>query len=343
MTSTPHDDGSDWFAMHVFLSDAQRADAFLLDWLAPQVQTLLAARQARSWFFVRYWDGGPHLRVRLQGLGAAARAALLANTRAAVPAYTNPQPPSRDSYYAHHGFDGRPLDPATLAWHAEGSVVVLPYEPEWVRYGGVPAMAVNERLFDLSSTLAVPLLHASRGDPLRRLAQAASVMPMFALGWQADVHKVASFFETYAAFWEAYSPQTRAFAQQLAQVPAAVSSAQCEVLARQVQAAAGAGDTSLRSPQALLRAGVAAAIAQWAELHATGRLVLPFNGQPAQGPGAWDACVQSMLSSQLHMLNNRLGLVPAQEVVLARGIARTARALQRQAEAANEQVDEVLS
>jgi hypothetical protein len=41
--------------------------------------------------------------------------------------------------------------------------------------------------------------------------------------------------------------------------------------------------------------------------------------------------VQSMLSSQLHMFNNRMGLVPAQEVVLAKGISRTARALLGQA------------
>ena len=319
---------ADWFALHVFLADPWRVDRFLLEWVAPRARSLISGGLARGFFFVRYWEGGPHLRVRFQGAAQPVRDELLAAARSASAGFVSDRPPQRDDFYRNHGFDGRPVDVATLPWHPEGSVEAIAYEPEWVRYGGTQAMAINERLFDLSSTLCLALLRSVGDDNGRRVALAASVMPSFALAWRADVAMVASFFESYAAYWSAFSAQTLAFAESLEARGAGVTSAQRDALAAQVEAARTDSDAGRRTPQALLRAALREAIAQWGELFAAGVLVLPIDGRPARSPGAWNGAVQTMLSSQLHMMNNRLGLVPAQEVALARGIARTARALQ---------------
>jgi hypothetical protein len=335
----PATSSGDWFALHVFLSEPTRSNRFLVEWAAPQVRDRLISGRAQSWFYVRYWEGGPHLRLRLKGLSAVDRAALLTDIQAAVGPYLNPEPPGRDAFYGAHGFDGRPVDAATLAWHDEGAVVALPYEPEWQRYGGDGAMQVNEQLFDLSSTLATALVRASLTDPMRRMALAASVMPEFALAWRADVAAVADFFETYAGFWLGYSAATRAFAGQMEAQAAAPSAAQQTALAQQIAAARdGVDGAGARAPQALLRAGLKDAMGHFTSLHAQDRLVLPLDGRLVRSAGAFAMAVQSMLSSQVHMFNNRLGLVPAQEVVLARGIARTARALQAQSQSTPTQV-----
>jgi thiopeptide-type bacteriocin biosynthesis protein len=323
---------ADWHALHIFLSEPTLSNRFLVEWLAPQARQQLLAGHARNWFFVRYWEGGPHLRVRLKGMPAAQREVWHAAVQQALTPYLNPEPVARETYYGAHGFDGAPIDLTTLPWHAEGSVIEQPYEPEWQRYGGSQAMAVHEVLFDLSSTLAAALVRTSLTDPMRRMALSASVMPEFALAWRADAATLADFFDTYAAYWANYSQATRRFAEQLGSTASAPpAAAQVQALAEQVQAAAGGIDTQARAPHVLLRQGLREAVQQLGAAHAHGLLRQPLDGRTVESPGAYAMAVQSMLSSQLHMFNNRMGLVPAQEVVLAKGISRTARALLGQA------------
>ncbi|MYT25707.1 hypothetical protein GTW69_36490, partial [Streptomyces sp. SID7760] len=85
---------------------------------------------AGDWFFIRYHEGGPHLRIRFRGAGsggdAARDAAALAAELALAAAGTTP---------------------ATGTWPGRhGEVRVVAYEPETERYGGPPALPVAEEL-----------------------------------------------------------------------------------------------------------------------------------------------------------------------------------------------------
>ncbi|WP_326542871.1 lantibiotic dehydratase C-terminal domain-containing protein [Pseudorhodoferax sp.] len=326
---TPPGDGAHaagWFALHVFLSDAAQADRFLVEWAGPAVRALLHEGHARAWFFLRYWEGGPHLRLRLQGLPDDARQALLARARDAVRSHLSTRPPRREDYYRHHFFDGQPRDPGELPWYDEGSVLVQPYEPEWRRYGGPQGLPVNEALFDLGSTVALGLIRASPGDVARRLTLAASLMPLFAAAWAADIDGVARFLEDYVAYWSASSAQVRDFAA-VAAPGTAPTPAQCALLQRQLRSARDRPAPTARDAATLLAAGLEGAVAQWTSLRERGLLVSPVTGRPVADDADHRRSLQAMLASQLHMFNNRLGLAPLQEVALARGLARTARAL----------------
>ena len=90
-------------------------------------------------------------------------------------------------------------------------------------------------------------------------------------------------------------------------------------------------DSTPRSPTALLRAGLQAARSQWDIQRHQGLLVSPITDAPVADDTQHRQALQAMLASQLHMLNNRLGLAPMQEVALARSLARTAHALAREA------------
>ncbi|MDH6115217.1 thiopeptide-type bacteriocin biosynthesis protein [Kitasatospora sp. MAP12-15] len=126
---------ADWHSFHLFLhSDTAAVDAVLTEELAPLLDGLVADGQAAAWFFIRYGEGGPHLRIRLRGLTPSAAAELpdmLSRLGKAVPAVEGPWPST----------------------HAE--VQPVPYVAETERYGGAAALPEAEELFAVSSRVAV--------------------------------------------------------------------------------------------------------------------------------------------------------------------------------------------
>ena len=59
-------DSRTWTAWHLHLASASSSlhDRVVSDVVGPVVDTL----PDTPWFFIRYWQGGPHVRVRLYGL-----------------------------------------------------------------------------------------------------------------------------------------------------------------------------------------------------------------------------------------------------------------------------------
>lgn len=58
--------GSEWFYLKLHVP-ANREEGFLLDWLYPFAEKMLASGMAEQWHFLRYQDPEPHLRLRLKG------------------------------------------------------------------------------------------------------------------------------------------------------------------------------------------------------------------------------------------------------------------------------------
>ena len=55
-----------WSTWYVYLHrPAPEQDRFLLDVAAPLLRRLVHEGRASAWHFLRYWAGGPHLRLRL--------------------------------------------------------------------------------------------------------------------------------------------------------------------------------------------------------------------------------------------------------------------------------------
>ncbi|QMW23278.1 thiopeptide-type bacteriocin biosynthesis protein [Sandaracinobacteroides saxicola] len=278
-----------WTSVHLFLSDRARADACLAERVRPLVEDWQRAGDVSGWFFIRYWHGGPHLRIRLQGRLAGdperARAALAHG----LDAWASETPPTRNHYYAGHSFDGAAVDATTLPWFDEGSALLIPYEPEWQRYGGADAMAESERLFERSSRLAVAIIAATVANPERRLPAALALMAAAADVVAPDAEARTRFFASYAAFWRGNAPS-----------------------------AAGAPASAMLAafaPAAIWQREIAAFVDRLRVLAAAGCLLQPWDGQPT-GQDVSPA-IGAIVASHLHMLNNRLGLPPAVEARLA--------------------------
>jgi hypothetical protein len=309
----------EWWAIHIFLFDPQASESCLVDDIVPAVRDLIAQGKASDWFFIRYWEGGPHLRLRLANIGSADLECFLEALRQKVEGRMSETAMTREDYYGQHPFDGEPVDIDALPWYGDGLAVEIAYEPETVRYGGPQALHLSEGLFGVSSDVAVQIVGATRSQFDKRLAAAFVLMLAAASVAGRDAAGILTFCHNYGSMWARYSGQTRAVADGPLPQPSPGH------LAAVASLVAGRGLSSAFAQhwyESLfrLRDGLE-------RLGRDGALVSPMDGTVADTPERIEYAIVAILWSQVHMLNNRLAVMPAQEVLVARAVAAAARAL----------------
>ncbi|MEU7057401.1 thiopeptide-type bacteriocin biosynthesis protein [Streptomyces sp. NPDC046197] len=178
-------DGADWVCAHIFYDTDQ--DALLTGCVRPLVRELTDARVVQRWFFLRYWEGGPHVRLRLLPRHEDDRTLVEKRLLEQVRAFLA-RTPSADvvdrSRFAEvarglAGLEGR--SGHDQAVRPNNSVELLPYEREHGDYGYGPAVAAVERHFHESSELALSVVAAGTTVDQRALLAFDLVVGVFAL------------------------------------------------------------------------------------------------------------------------------------------------------------------
>jgi thiopeptide-type bacteriocin biosynthesis protein len=123
--------GRDWLFLKLY-SPAESHDSLLTGLVADLIANALRDQLIDAWFFIRYTDTDPHLRVRMHG-----QPTTLA-TRLLPALITQLHSATRDGLLA--------------------KVTLDTYEREISRYGGPAGIEIAEQLFELDSNLAVELL-----------------------------------------------------------------------------------------------------------------------------------------------------------------------------------------
>ncbi|MFE9451717.1 thiopeptide-type bacteriocin biosynthesis protein [Streptomyces sp. NPDC006739] len=196
-----------WSAWHLHLGSNARSllDRVVNEVVAPVVRSLDGA----PWFFIRYWQGGPHIRLRVGDLSPAEfdRVERLLRERLE----TSGRPAAGESSISEETYraEARLLarnesggDRHVQALHAPG-VHRAVYEPETARYGGPELMQRTEQLFQLSSELVLAVLpHVSDAQARSVLALRATVSAAAALG---DETEQAAFYANSLAAWRAWA------------------------------------------------------------------------------------------------------------------------------------------
>ena len=193
-----------WSAVYVHLHRSrEHIDAFLLAHLAPRAEEMVAEGHAKAWFFLRYWDGGPHLRVRFLDADPDAVAEFSLRMRESAAA-TASDAVALDSasYYA----DLPRADPRR--WHGDGDVVGAVYAPETARYGGPGALEVCEDFFCVSSAIAVAVLRSVPRPDQRQVVAADLTSLAFGVLGLSDVEAVRQ-ARGYYATWDYSSEVAR--------------------------------------------------------------------------------------------------------------------------------------
>ncbi|MGW6984724.1 thiopeptide-type bacteriocin biosynthesis protein [Streptomyces sp. NPDC054932] len=295
-TDTDTDNGTDsgtgtaagtWQSHHLFLhSTTEDTDRFLLRDAAPLLDGLVAAGKATDWFFIRYGEDGPHVRIRVR-------------TTAQLPEL--PEPPGLLARAA------RQVPAVPGPWPSRhGEIRAVPYLPETRRYGGPQALPVAEAVFGASTRTALDVLRAlpAGSTAASRLTAAADLAHTTAYALGMDRLAAARWLRAHAAGWR--------WVTEVPLLPAAAVHTRVNTVHAAQRTALGGRAADLRDR---LRAGTAAPwLARWAEQVREADALLEGPGERTRA-GIW--------GSQLHMLFNRLGVSPDEERAVCRLAART--------------------
>lgn len=315
-----------WASIHIFLCDPEKNEAFLVDYLPSFARDLVKVGRAKYWFFMRYWEGGPHIRFRFLTSSKQEEQAVVEIIRNNMSAWKAKVALDKESYYANHTFDGSNIPVEELPWYPDGSVEAIAYQPELHRYGGEYAITANEQLFSLSSNLALALTKATQNNPAKRYSLALSMMLASICGYRCKLKTIIEFFSAYASYWQRYSEQTKILAEaELAETfvePAHLTMVNSIILRAKE-------NNRTNEPQSIWSHGIQSFVAELSELQLNGKLFSPMDGQVVDSITANEGTILNIISSQMHMLNNRLGLTPSQELLLSLKIVKAAKSLQK--------------
>ncbi|MCC5579622.1 thiopeptide-type bacteriocin biosynthesis protein [Microtetraspora sp. AC03309] len=186
----------DWISAHAFYQGD--LDRLLVDLIDPLITELVADGLVEQWFFLRYWDGGPHVRVRVLPTPGRARSDIEGLLTARFDTYVRVHPSSERIGQADYGRLARALAEweglssySPRLWPTD-TLGFVPYRREHRRYGDGASMEAVERHFTESSAIAMSVLRRE-ASPARR---ATAAFAMILLAWFAcrpDPADVAEF------------------------------------------------------------------------------------------------------------------------------------------------------
>jgi hypothetical protein len=166
-----------WVSVHAFYHGD--LDVLLLRGVRPLVEDLRRASLIDGFFFLRYWDGGPHLRVRLSAADSGrVRAAALRRLGDYLTACPSDGLPDLSGYAqraARLAADEAVVDYLRVP-EPSNTVREIAYRPETDRYGEGESLAVVERHFVESSRIAFGLIAAGTTRGQRHLAAFSALL-----------------------------------------------------------------------------------------------------------------------------------------------------------------------
>lgn len=302
-----------WISAHIFSQGD--LNQVLLRGVSPLLQKLQAQALIERFFFIRYWQGGPHIRLRLLPAAGCEPAQITTPLEQHIAAFFAAYP-SADT-----------LDPAQYAATTEylslleygedqrvplypnNSLQYLPYQPEYGRYGGREAMLIVEQFFMESSQLA---LHLLAGGMTRNqcTGQALASMLLAAAPYADQRADLAQIFALNYRAWNRVLGAQPAQAEARFERQYQQQRQQLHQLVARLLALAWQPDSAPDDPL----------IARWLDtnrelkcqldrLEQRGVLVVEQPGRLFSGP-------LSIILSCLHMHNNRLGATLVEEAYI---------------------------
>lgn len=334
-----------WISVHLFYHGD--LSALLVGCVQPLLIRLEQSGLISAYFFVRYWQGGPHLRLRLLPRTASAAAPIMDEVRQAATGYFQqyPAPDSLDPgrYQEISGYlslmefgraESGPLYP-------NNSVHFLPYVPEYEHYGGQQAMPSIEEHFWESSAIALALLRQGV-DRKQRTAHSTAAMLLTAALEDPTRTATARVIEHFYFSWERMPASLRTqllarFDQQYEQQRQRLERLSAQLLQLSAQAEPDLDGFStalgrwLRSIRQLYR--------KLQELDQAGLLLpQPPSARPARPSSITIGTPLSVVLRCAHMHNNRLGLLILEEAYVLH-LLKCALSEEGRASASNQQPD----
>lgn len=284
-----------WLSVHLHFSGSiygTECDALVIDTVRPVISWALDSGLASKAFFIRYNDGGPHVRLRILPADADAMVVLKQNALGSVGV-------------------------ATMA-HASRTQIrrqeEVPYVAEDGRYGGPFAVGVAERLFTTSTLCVIEELR--KADPMpkpRRLGKGLVSMIVTVydlLGGERGLRRFAHWYASSYLNVTRPDPTQRSEALQQFQ-KGTMSQRKC--LAEIVDdALAAVANGHLPTNLEAYSDSIESIWAEYQAIYAAGQLTIY-----ADSCATWEDAALKLCASFVHMHNNRLGISIHEESYLA--------------------------
>jgi hypothetical protein len=294
--------GSRWVSYHLFYHAS--LDLLLLELVLPVLRELWSRNRLRRFFFIRYPMGGPHVRLRLFGgpEDREAAAEVLARQAADFFARRPSTTPEDENVIRERNQRLLQSNPDEIdAVYPDNSFSELPFRPEVERYGGEALIERSLELFSLSSASTLALLESCASEERPRLLGAAmQVLLRQALGFAADGEELTRLVAYPIPDGGGPSLVTDRADKEFERQPESY----VQLLSEEIESSFTLGPPY--EPEGFLLT------------EASRRLKRHLEGVSA--PVRW-----RILSSQLHMTANRLGLRNPEEVYFARILWRAAQ------------------
>jgi thiopeptide-type bacteriocin biosynthesis protein len=338
-TSAPHapggsdqDERAAWISVHLF--HRGNLDHLITGAVAPLVEDLTGSGALGGYFFLRYWEGGPHLRLRLLPTSPShaeqVRSTLIQRATRYLTDHPSPPAPAHaaEAYQAlaQRLAHAERLTDHDRALHPDDTVEFIPYQPEYAAYGQRPALTAVEAHFTESSTIALHLLTAGI-PPARRHAAALAMLMLTLAVCEPDLARATSRLRSAPAGGiqpaMAANPGARSLQDSDRHTREALRDQACDLWAR----THGTCQTPLGAPLAAWLHSMRTLHAQLNTARAQGRFA-PTDCLSPLAHLAQAACPQALSVSQVllrctHLLCNRLGIHAAAEAQIAHLLTRT--------------------
>jgi hypothetical protein len=329
----------EWQALHIFYSADARP--ILTDCVAPLVRDLRARGLLDRYFFINYWMEGGHVRLRLKPSSAAATAEVRHAAETAIVEFLARRPALYETDYDAMAefydsmFEMEYSAEEKLRMYQDGEMPIQDnntfhyraYEPEFGRYGGPAGIELAEWHFEYSSDLVIRLVQTTNVHVRSvMLGLSAQLMMIKVATFLGDPDKMANYLERYYAYWS--TAFNIASEESLSRYQANYDSMKDALITRfiEVHAAIRQGDperlTGFRCTWAKHCAELRDRVL---ELGRAGRLVFPPRSSPDGKPAPitqQDVLLPYLLTSYMHMTNNRLGATLIDEAYLAYMLSR---------------------
>ncbi|QTZ92459.1 thiopeptide-type bacteriocin biosynthesis protein [Streptomyces auratus] len=204
MSSTETERAGEWSPLHIYLPMSLQP-GFLRDVIHPVVRE--AGVRNRFWY-LRYWQGGPHIRFRLHEASEQTVEWVRSRLAAAMPALDAEQTAEYAQQSAHQPGLAELEGAKPEDVRAPGTVEAARYSPEYAKYGGTTGLRIAEELFRSTSTAVLDLLAGLTDRQLTAspAGPAIRVMAMSLKGSGLNMAQSQDFLSDYEENWRRWVP-----------------------------------------------------------------------------------------------------------------------------------------
>lgn len=323
---------NDWHYVQLFLQRGTQivkqpqqlmtlADTLLIDHVQLWIETL----QNRGWidryFFIRYAEGGYHVRLRVHGQPDVLREQVQPFLQYAI---TN--------FYTEYAIAPGSPPIITFDWlQNSGYVRICEYEPEYAKYGGEKGMSLAEEHFAISSQVTMAVTSADRESGVSRGQYALDLIMLMLQAFSKNDIEHAFILKGHTVYWLAQMPPQEQKRLNIIfenhfqkQKENFIKRIHCSLLQNR-------WPKSIPNPSPLWRKHLEDHITQLRRLDYLGELYSPMLPTYMNQQELWHQfpTIQEMptvglliLPNYIHMLCNRLGLGLMQEAQLAYSLYR---------------------